>query len=397
MSRRPSQSGSPAGLSVKDHERLNTFMPEIAAAERTAPVSVDRRGYRIGNHGSLWIGQAANYADFEAGVAAPGATGRGALKLIMHLKGCDWSAAVDYAVKWLGEHEGFGRLEIGDDESDQCAEEDAARQVTIETMWEGAEPGKGIACLIAYLKSRGITVSDEDWTEIHWIERARGDEGAMLVRSTHPESGLMATQETYITADGKKSPHEPARRTARGAHDWRRYGLVRLGHQTADHAFICEGTEDGLSVRMAGGELVLVTWGVGAIGEAKLPPDVKTVTIVRHPERRGDPGDKALWRGGVRLLAQGQNVFITARAPTLFPPISGNPMKDANDVLQAHGVEGVKRLLDSAMPVADLDAEVDSETVVEAASCLPRGHYENARSTVAKAVGLARERARQGA
>ena len=82
----------------------------------------------------------------------------------------------------------------------------------------------------------------------------------MLVRSTHPKSGLMATQETYITADGKKSPHEPARRTARGVHNWRRYGLVRFGHQTADHAFICEGTEDGLSVRMAGGELVLVTW-----------------------------------------------------------------------------------------------------------------------------------------
>ena len=117
-------------------------MPEIAAAERNAPVSVDGRGYRIGNHGSLWIGQAGNYADFEAGVKAPGAVGRGALKLIMHLTGCDWSAAVVYAVKWLSEHEGFGRLEIGDDESDQSAEEDAARQVTIETMWEGAEPGK---------------------------------------------------------------------------------------------------------------------------------------------------------------------------------------------------------------------------------------------------------------
>ena len=77
---------------------------------------------------------------------------------------------------------------------------------------------------------------------------------------------------------------------------------------------------------------------------------------------------------------------MTARAPTLFAPVLGNPMKDANDVLQAYGVEGVKRLLDSAMPVAELNAEVDSEAVVEAASCLPRGHYENARSTVAKAI-----------
>src|SRR4051812_44769229 len=168
----PTQSGSPACLSVEDHERLNTFMLEIAAAERNAPVSVDRRGYRIGNHGSLWIGQAGNYADFEAGVAAPGATGRGALKLIMHLTGCDWSAAVLYAVKWLSAHKGFGRLEIGDDESDQNAEEDAARQMTIGTMWEGAEPGKGSARLIAYFKSRGITVFDEDWAEIHWIEYA---------------------------------------------------------------------------------------------------------------------------------------------------------------------------------------------------------------------------------
>ena len=267
-------------------------MPEIAAAERNAPPYVDGRGYRIGNRGSLWIGRARKLRRLRSRSDSSWRDRKG--RSPTHhacLKGCDWSAAVAYAVKWLGEHEGFGRLEIGDDESDQCAEEDAARQVTIETMWEGAEPGKGIACLIAYLKSRGITVSDEDWTEIHGIERARGDEAAMLVRSTHPKSGLMATQETYITADGKKSPHEPARRTARGAHDWRRYGLVRLGHQTADHAFICEGTEDGLSVRMAGGELVLVTWGVGAIGEAKLPPDVKTVTIVRHPERRGDPGD----------------------------------------------------------------------------------------------------------
>ena len=62
-------------------------------------------------------------------------------------------------------------------------------------------------------------------------------------------------------------------------------------------------------------------------------------------------------------------------------------MKDANDVLQAYGVEGVKRLLDSAKPVAELEAEVDSEAVVDAASCLPRGLYENARITVAKTIG----------
>ena len=62
-------------------------------------------------------------------------------------------------------------------------------------------------------------------------------------------------------------------------------------------------------------------------------------------------------------------------------------MKDANDVLQAHGVEGVKRLLESAKPVAELKSEVDLEAVVElgvSASC--RGAYENARLTVAKAI-----------
>ena len=61
-------------------------------------------------------------------------------------------------------------------------------------------------------------------------------------------------------------------------------------------------------------------------------------------------------------------------------------MKDANDVLQAHGVEGVKRLLESAKPVAELKSEVDLEAVVDSACRLPRGAYENARLTVAKAI-----------
>ena len=175
----------------------------------------------------------------------------------------------------------------------------------------------------------------------------------------------------------------PARMTHRGPHDWSRRGLVRFGDDENPRLYLTEGTEDALSVRMAVQEPVVATLGVAAIGKAKLPVGVKEVVIVRDGDAAGSPSDERLWRGVARLMGQGVDVLVTQRPTRVFGKQSG--LKDANDVLQAHGVDGVQRLLDTASDTPD---ELESEVFLDELSRLPNTEYEVARAQAAKKTGM---------
>ena len=174
-----------------------------------------------------------------------------------------------------------------------------------------------------------------------------------------------------------------ARITHRGPHDWSRKGLVRFGDDENPRLYLTEGTEDALSVRMAVQEPVVATLGVAAIGKAKLPVGVKEVVVVRDGDAAGSPSDERLWRGVARLMGQGVDVLVTQRPTRVFGKQSG--LKDANDVLQAHGVAGVQQLIDTA---SDKPDELDSDVFLDELSRLSNTEYEVARAQAAKKTGM---------
>ena len=132
---------------------------------------------------------------------------------------------------------------------------------------------------------------------------------------------------THVTPDGRKSPHEPARITIRGA---KRPGLVRFG-SPGPKAVEAEGLEKGLAARAAGAEYVVVSGGVANLGKVPLPPIVRSVVIARDADPAGSPADQALWRGVVRRLGQGLKVAVTAR-PNDIAPKDAPPLKDLDDL-----------------------------------------------------------------
>ncbi len=129
----------------------------------------------------------------------------------------------------------------------------------------------------------------------------------------------------------------------------------------------------------------LSTLGVGSIGKGKLPGSVKEVTVVRDDDPSGSEADASLWRGVVRLAGQGVEVKVTPRSSALFGKEPA--LKDANDVLQAHGIGGVKALLDAA---ADKPDELNVDAILEEVAQLTDAAYELARNQLARKLGWRR-------
>ena len=368
-------------LSAADSARLDSWMVDIAADE-LGSVTESGDDYRVGANRALVIHRTGAFHDFSAGIS-----GRGGVKLLQHVRKLDHEQALGAAREWLADHAGYGRLVLSSDGEDAAqAGDDQQRQAYIDTLWAAATPAASSATAKAYLAARGLTVSAADMAQLRWIDNARGSDGALVVPSTDNNGGLVAIQETYIASDGRKSSAGSgiaARITHRGPHDWSRKGLVRFGDDENPRLYLTEGTEDALSVRMAVQEPVVATLGVAAIGKARLPVGVKEVVIVRDGDAAGSPSDDRLWRGVARLMGQGVNVLVTQRPTRVFGKQSG--LKDANDVLQTHGVAGVQQLLDTASDTPD---ELESEVFLDELSRLPNTEYEVARAQAAKKTGM---------
>jgi Toprim domain-containing protein len=369
-------------LSAADSARLDSWMVEIASEER-GTITVAGDDYRVGDNRALVIHRTATFHDFITGTH-----GRGGLKLLQHVRKLDPEKALCAAREWLADKGTFGRLIPSSDGEDAAqAGDDAQRQAFIDTFWAAATPAASSTTAKAYLASRGLTVSAADMAQLRWVEKARGSDGALVVPSTDNNGGLVAIQETFISPDGSKSVSGcagmAARITHRGPHDWSRKGLVRFGDDENPRLYLTEGTEDALSVRMAVPEPVVVTLGVAAIGKAKLPLGVKEIVVVRDGDMAGSPSDERLWRGVARLMGQGVDVLITQRPTRVFGKQS--ILKDANDVLQAHGAAGVQLLIDTA---SDKPDEIDSGVFLDELSRLSNTEYEVARGQAAKKAGM---------
>lgn len=177
---------------------------------------------------------------------------------------------------------------------------------------------------------------------------------------------------TYVTPDGRKSSTQPVRRTLRGPPDWRKRGLVRFDMPIEPCALLLltEGVEDALSLVVAGYPHVVATLGVGAIGRAHIPHDVRSVVVFRDGDRPGSEADHALHRGLVRLCSQGVSVRVTDT------PIGA----DANSILIGSGAEALQCLVKAA---SDQLSRVDPEPFLDEAARLDHAAYERAREPIA--------------
>ncbi len=367
-----------SSLSAADSARLDTWMVEIADAEiGHAHAAAD--GFRAGHTDGLVIHRTGVFHDFR-----DGGHGRGGLALLRHLRGLDHDAGVSAAREWLADHAGEGRFAPTSDSEDTQADNDAQRQAYIDALWNGAAPlAPGQAAMTYLTATRGLTVSPADMAGLRWIENYRGDEGVLLVADTDNDGGLVAIQRTFITPAGQKTQLGPPRITERGPHDWARRGMARFGDGEHETLYLTEGVEDALTVRMAVEEPVAATLGVGNIGRAKLPAHVKRVIIVRDGNPDGHAADKGLWRGVARLMGQRVEVLVTQRPARVFGKSCG--LEDANDVLLAHGVDGVRKLLATASATPD---ELDAEVVLDGLSRLDNQAYDHARKQAADKLAM---------
>lgn len=336
--------------------------------------------FRFGPNPSLIINASGFFYSFAADRG-----GTGGVDLLALLYGLKPDDAVGLAHEWLHAHVGFGSLSEGiEDQETSKAAGDAERIAFINTIWSKTVDIAGTPGWKYLTNARGLNPEGADLAHIRWLPNARGNgpdaEGAMVAALTNNAGGVEALQFTYVTAAGVKSAVQPCRRTYRGPHDWGRRGLLRLGPAGSPKAFIVEGAEDGLSLRQAGAERVLVLCGLYRLGKVALPFEVETVAVVRDADAPEAAGTATLWRGVVRLACQLHSqakLLVTTR-----PDAIGAKAKDVNDLIRMFGVEKVQALMASAERIPPF-TEFERAAIIDTACDVDNAAYANGRDRIA--------------
>ena len=358
-------------LSAAEHARLNGFMLDIAGAARGTPVVDSSGNYRFGGKGALCLYSNGEFHDFSGGAHEHGFN---AFQLIEHLHPAE--DATQWARAWLATHSGVGAFVPG--ESDATADDHPEIEASafVERLYNGAKPIDDTPGHSYPTRTRGLPLRPEDQAQLRFIADYRGDEGALLAPVTDDDGKLVKLLLTFVTPEGCKSPHEPARITIRGA---KRLGLVRFG-SPGPKAVETEGLEKGLAARAAGAEYVVVSAGAANLGKVPLPPSVSSVIIARDADPAGSPADQALWRGVVRRLGQGLKVAVTSR-PNDIAPKDAPPLKDLDDVWRYDPELGPVLLNGANLEPGRLGDAVDA-AILDAASRLDAIELGRARKSI---------------
>jgi putative DNA primase/helicase len=362
---RKNVNNKPVGKPSKcaETERLNTWLPEIAAALLPeSPVKPQPEGsVRIGNKGALSVGPGTGlWYDHAAGEG-----GRDAPSLIRHL-GADNPS--DWVTRFLADHEGTGSLSDAQDETTES--QNKASRLAIDHFVSQSQPIEGTAAE-TYLQSRGINAPYP--TCVGYVADARVGEGAMVAVVAGPD-GAAAVQLTYITPGGDKSTVAPARRLYVGQTDWFAGGGFALTENGPPaRTIIVEGVEDALSLQQAqAGTCIVASLGASNIGKA---PADKTLPVVVFKD--GDAEDsqaaKGLTKGVDRLILQGAAVAVTDT------PLG----EDANSILQSDGPSALLALIAAAVP-----ADLSTKGHIERCAGLGATEYEEARIALAKKLRI---------
>jgi hypothetical protein len=302
-------------------ERVGELVIHIRGQQPNRALS-SRTELRFGNHGSLAVvisgRNMGRITDFEA-AHGKGMSPLGFIKTELRL------AAMGEAVRWAKEWLGLDR---GNDYSPRSASapkpandaggneheaetqrDEDDRRAKAKRISDEAVPIAGTAAEL-YLLSRGITAVPPS-SVIGYRARAKGEYGALVVRLTDANGTLQAVQQVFITADGRKAPLKPPKRT----NGMQTGCAVKLPGAANGPLIMAEGPETALSVRQAAGDLEV--WAVlGTSNFAKVARAHRGALMGREimlaidGDAPDSPAARTLRKQVAELVAEGFNIRI---------------------------------------------------------------------------------------
>lgn len=322
------------------NDRIADLAVELLGTPNRALSSAQQ--LRFGTKGSIAVEiagkDAGRWYDHEAG------TGGAGPELIRHHFGMDEKAAWDWARNWLGDAEMPASWTASKPATNKPAKAPASGPAHTVELSE-AELAAKVAEIVrqtevpngtpahAYLVGRGIAIQPPDC--IRFRRNAYGSYGAMVALATDAAGEVLAIQQVYLTAEGKKAPVNPVKRTNKSVEGWGERSAVRLPGR--EPLVLCEGVETALSVWQATGQEVWACLGVSNIGRAPVP-DKATVIIARDGDAPGSKAEGMITRAATALALRG----LTVRVAT--PPED----QDFNDVLLREGEEAIRNRIAGA-------------------------------------------------
>lgn len=309
-SQRPAASEVNAGLATR-MEDLATALIGAAPSSRT------RAELRFRSRGSLAVvvsgSNRGSWFDHEVGV------GGGPLDLVMHLRGCDFCDAMDWATRWMG---GTIATDAPAPRHHAAPDDHAAWSVDLaRRLWaEGVPPAD--TAIETYLRSRGLELPQDAPLRFHpgaWRNRENGPPGAaMLALMTDPAAaGPVGLHVTYLRPDGRGKAEGERPKVMLG-----HAGTIRLEPDAEVTAGlgIAEGIETALSVSQGfGWRPVWAATSAGGIARFPVLGGIEALTIFAD----GDPpGQAAACTCRDRWCAAGREARI----------LTAPPRRDFNDL-----------------------------------------------------------------
>ena len=200
------------------NDRIADLAVELLGTPNRALSSAQQ--LRFGTKGSIAVEiagkDAGRWYDHEAG------TGGAGPELIRHHFGMDEKAAWDWARNWLGDAEMPATWTAAKPATTKPAKAPASGPARTVELSE-AELATKVAEIVrqtevpngtpahAYLVGRGIAVQPPNC--IRFRRNAYGSYGAMVALATDAAGEVLAIQQVYLTAEGKKAPVNPVKRT----------------------------------------------------------------------------------------------------------------------------------------------------------------------------------------
>ncbi|MGR3270288.1 DUF7146 domain-containing protein [Thalassococcus profundi] len=296
---------------------------------------------RFGTKGSVAVeidgANKGRWFDHEHGAGGAG------LELIGYRLRLDDKAAWDWARNWLGEPEAGQSWTATPPESPARSASGSARpkeptpEERAEKVAEIVRRSESLVStpVLAYLRHRGITATPPDC--IRYRQYAYRQFGAMVALATDEAGEVLALQQVYLTAEGRKAPVKVVKRTNKAVEGWAERAAVRLPGR--EPLILCEGVETALSVWQATGQETWACLGISNIGRAPVPANA-TVVIARDGDLPGSKAEGQMARAASQLAHRGMTVLIAT------PPEE----QDFNDVLVREGEAAVRNRIAAAEP-----------------------------------------------
>lgn len=346
-------------------ELLNDRIGDLAVALAGTPNRElsSQQQLRFGAKGSVAVEiagkDAGRWYDHEAG------TGGAGLELIRHHLGLDEKPALDWARNWLGEQAmpsswtGKPATTPVSGTAKPVEMSDAERAAKVADIVRQTESPNGTPAH-AYLRGRGIAIQPPDC--IRFRQNAYGSYGAMVALATDATGEVLAIQQVYLTAEGKKAPINPVKRTNKAVEGWAERSAVRLPGR--EPLVLCEGVETALSIWQATGQEVWACLGIANIARAPVP-DKAMVIIARDGDAPGSRAEGQILRTASSLMARGMTVHMAT------PPEG----EDFNDILVREGEDAVCSRIAAAEPLRADQADTRRKEIyigsdVEIAKCV---------------------------